>query len=445
MSDNFKSSYLRKFEDSYKGYIPDDSFYQIIEQGLDNIKIPDQVSRNFSIEKMTDKEIYKAIADGSLALMHLDKDYGYDSTINYLSKLLGKEKLILTLFNQAMHDKTSQPAHNVLTFLSRSNLAPEYKELRVATINNTPVKLNDIVLLSQKEVKTLCTEDLSNTQKTKEFIQKSSWKDCANLFFLTLKFTEKADKQKLFEMKDKDGNTPLHMFATNHNVEVVKAILETDGIDKQSLLEAKNKDGMMPLHLAARFDKGDMVEAMITALNDSPELSSIITTNFMPSSSMLKNIALAFMANAELDLEGVHQLQQEINFESSSTNEEKCILDLLKPEDLTRLFNIKFSDDLGAVGSEVRKNKETQVLEAVYGHLTRYGASQSWDSPTAWAGSAARIYNKVDALLRSQDLDGNANEILVQKEVDKILNQIVHPHPQPRQTLQLKPSPNKEI
>jgi hypothetical protein len=189
MSDIFKASYLQEFEANYKGYVADDSFYKIIEQGLDNIKIPDQISVNFAIDKMSDKEIYRSIADGSLTLIHLDKEHGYDSTINYLSKLPGREKLVPTLFNQAIRDKTSQPAHNVLSFLSRSNLAPEYKELRLATINNIPVRLNDIVLLNREEVKTLCTSNFNNFLSISKFIQTPHSIDYTNLFILLLNDT----------------------------------------------------------------------------------------------------------------------------------------------------------------------------------------------------------------------------------------------------------------
>jgi hypothetical protein len=86
---------------------------------------------------------------------------------------------------------------------------------------------------------------------------------------------------------------------------------------------------------------------------------------------------------------------------------------------------------LGDHNSAERTERKTEVLKMVYDHLSTYGAN-------SWSGSAARIYNKVDALLHSQDPDGNKDNIVVQKEVDRVLNQIINLQPQLLQTSQVR-------
>ena len=60
----------------------DDTFHATIEQGLDNVKMPEAISTG--IEQMGFDEIKGAISEGLLPLLHLDQDHGYESTLNYL-------------------------------------------------------------------------------------------------------------------------------------------------------------------------------------------------------------------------------------------------------------------------------------------------------------------------------------------------------------------------
>ena len=96
----FHDKYLQDFENDFKGYVPDDAFYSLIEQGLDNVKMPEAISTG--IEQMGFDEIKGAISEGLLPLLHLDQDHGYESTLNYLSRLPKKAGLVKDLYKFAV-------------------------------------------------------------------------------------------------------------------------------------------------------------------------------------------------------------------------------------------------------------------------------------------------------------------------------------------------------
>ena len=100
----------------------DDTFHATIEQGLDNIKMPEAIG--VGIEKMSFDEMKGSICDGIIPLIHLDQEYGYESTLNYLNRLHPQERLIEKLCNFAVGNSTPN-AIATLSFLSRSNLAKE--------------------------------------------------------------------------------------------------------------------------------------------------------------------------------------------------------------------------------------------------------------------------------------------------------------------------------
>jgi hypothetical protein len=176
----FQSEYLQDFENTFKGYVADDTFHATIEQGLDNIKMPEAIGVGARIEEMSFGEITYAISENIVPLIHLDPDYGYESTLNYLNRLHPQERLIEKLCNFAVGNSTPT-AIATLSFLSRSNLAEEYKSLEVLKIKNVSIKLGEIASLVTKEL-----EILYITQPDK-LIEACIVKNYPNLFELYYK------------------------------------------------------------------------------------------------------------------------------------------------------------------------------------------------------------------------------------------------------------------
>jgi hypothetical protein len=150
----FHDKYLQDFENDFKGYVADDTFHATIEQGLDNIKMPEAISVGARIEEMIFGEITYAISENIVQLIHLDPDYGYESTLNYLNRLHPQERLIEKLCNFAVGNSTPN-AIATLSFLSRSNLAEGYKDLEVLKIKDTSIKLIEIASLTAEELEVL--------------------------------------------------------------------------------------------------------------------------------------------------------------------------------------------------------------------------------------------------------------------------------------------------
>jgi ankyrin repeat protein len=231
-------------------------------------------------------------------------------------------------------------------------------------------------------------------------------------------------------MIDKDNNTPLHTAILLNQPEIVKAILETPGIDKQKLLESKNIYGSTPLHAAMRSNQPKLIKAILeTDSIDKQKLFGIEdNNNSTPLYFILKHNKLELLKEILKESKDNPELLRKMLSESYH---DKHTVAFLKPEDVKEFFNIKFSKELGDHNSSERAERETEVLKTVYEHLATYGAN-------SWSGSAARIYNKVDALLRSQDPDNNKDNILIQKEVDRVLNQIINLQPKLSQTSQVR-------
>jgi len=289
----FQSEYLQDFENTFKGYVADDTFHATIEQGLDNIKMPEAIGVGARIEEMSFGEITYAISENIVPLIHLDPDYGYESTLNYLNRLHPQERLIEKLCNFAVGNSTPT-AIATLSFLSRSNLAEEYKSLEVLKIKSVPIKLGEIASLATKEL-----EILYITQPDK-LIEACIVKNYPNLFELYYKqvglnteelikgygneqltplhytaiygydeiakviiATPGIDKQKLFEIKDIDGHTALHVASVFGQVGVATIILETLCIDKQKLFEIKDKEGSTALDLAVEMGKIEIIKVIL--------------------------------------------------------------------------------------------------------------------------------------------------------------------------------------
>jgi ankyrin repeat protein len=58
----------------------------------------------------------------------------------------------------------------------------------------------------------------------------------------------------------KDGQTPLHLAVNHGHLDIVEALLATEGVD----LNAKVKDGQTPLHMVASNGHLDIIESVIS-------------------------------------------------------------------------------------------------------------------------------------------------------------------------------------
>jgi ankyrin repeat protein len=194
------------------------------------------------IEKMSFDEMKGSICDGIIPLIHLDQEYGYESTLNYLNRLHPQERLIEKLCNFAVGNSTPN-AITTLSFLSRSNLAEGYKDLEVLKIKDTSIKLIEIASLTAEELEVL------HITESNHLIRVCIAEYYSNLFELYCKKIRLSTKE-LTEEHGLSKCTPLHYAARYCQVDVIKEILETDGIDKQSLLEIQDKYGNTALSLA---------------------------------------------------------------------------------------------------------------------------------------------------------------------------------------------------
>ena len=77
--------------------------------------------------------------------------------------------------------------------------------------------------------------------------------------------TDGIDKQTLLEMKDSGGYTALHWASVFKQTGIAKLILETPGIDKRKLLEIQDQTGTTALHLAALTNNVEIIKAILEA------------------------------------------------------------------------------------------------------------------------------------------------------------------------------------
>jgi hypothetical protein len=287
----FRTEYLKDFENSFKGYISDGNFYALIEQGLDNIKMPNEIG--FRIEKVGFNDIKYAISQGLISLLNLDQYHGYESTLNYLSRLNPQEKLTEKLCDLAIGN-SAPSAIATLSFLSRSNLAEEYKNLEVFMVKGASIKLNEIASLTTEELEIIYKTDADNLieicinnschnlfslyYKKVGLSEQELTKKCANSQLTPLHYavqhgyteiistiveTPGIDQQKLLEIKDKYDHTSLHLAVGSNQIDAVRVILEIPGIDKQKLLEIQDENGYTALHGASIVSQVNAIKVML--------------------------------------------------------------------------------------------------------------------------------------------------------------------------------------
>jgi hypothetical protein len=231
------------------------------------------------------------------------------------------------------------------------------------------------------------------------------------------------DTQKLLEIKNNDGYTVLHEAAKKYNrSDIIKAILETPGINKQKLLETKGKDSLIALHCAAIAGEEDAIKAILeTPGVDKQKLLEMQRDN---GDTALSCAVKGYRVNA-VKILFEHQIST-----IGLRGDEKEAMNFLKLAELREILNIEFSDELGEANSEIRAERESLVLKSIHDHLKTYGTDQSWTSPKAWAASLSRMNSRVNALIgEMQDIGGIVGGVIVQKEIDKVMKQIM-PKPQ---------------
>jgi ankyrin repeat protein len=209
--------------------------------------------------------------------------------------------------------------------------------------------------------------------------------------------------------------------------DMAKAILAKDNVD----VNLKNNDGTTALMFALEKDRQDVVKILLArddvdvALQDNEGRTALMFAS-------LKNLSKKKDLSKNADLIKI-LVKRQISAVGLRGDEKKA-MNFLKPEDLREILKIKFSDELGEVGSAIRLERETLVLNAIHNHLKIYGTDQSWTSPNAWAASFSRVNARVNALMgEMQDIERIAGGVIVQKEIDRIIQKIM-PKPQSQLT-----------
>jgi hypothetical protein len=278
LQDIFETNYRKEFEDNYKGYINDVIFESIIENGLDSVPIPEALKPKSTVKipkstvKIMDVEnIYASIAkmrevtynikDGTLPLLHFDIERGYESTLNYLENCDGlfATPTVAHVTYSILHRNVRTPSMlRALSYLSRSNLGQEDKQVVFYKIENKAITIGEISSLSEDSLKTLLMA--AGLERLLEFSIVGWSSDLFNFYAFKIGFTEENLRTKYGDSQ----YTPLHYAARHGQIDVVRSILEQPCA--KELLNIKNIDGI-PLHHAFI---GDHVEVAKTIL-ETPE------------------------------------------------------------------------------------------------------------------------------------------------------------------------------
>ena len=221
-------------------------------------------------------------------------------------------------------------------------------------------------------------------------------------------------KQRLFEIQNTSGNTVLHEAVYGGNADVIKLILETDGIDKQRLFEIQNTSGSTVLHTVTYFDNVSLIKLML-------ETDGIDKQRSLEIQDRTGKTALhCAIKKGQVDV-----IKTLLEYQVSTLGlrgDEKEAIKFLKPENLREILKIKFSPELGEAGSTIRLERESLVLKAIYDHLK----TNDINNPKAGSVSLNIMTNRVNVL--SDEIgsaEGIAGSIIVQREIDKVMKQIM--------------------
>ncbi len=248
----FEEKHQKEFVDYYKGYIADDAFYNVIENALDNIPLPEQFKRKSELEDMSLQEIYQAMKNEKLPLLHSDKERGIEPTLTYLSSLAGKEDIIKDLVNRATSEKGTEPSvQKAIHFLSRSQIPQKLKDVEIISIKGKSITIGDVADLKPEELAGLFSIE------PEEMLEESARKKMYNLFFLYVKKVGLTEEE-LNKGFGYDRGTPLHLATGMGLTEIVKLFIE-----KGANPNAKDKNGNTPLHWAAGTGKTEIVKELL--------------------------------------------------------------------------------------------------------------------------------------------------------------------------------------
>jgi len=248
----FDVSHKQEFEGTYKGYINDNAFYNIILQGLDNVPIPDDLRRGSKFEGMSAVELYDAIKNEKIPLLHYSKERGFESTLNYLSSLKGKDNLAKELVEKLKNDDPKEPsAQNVMSYLSRSQLPKELLEKKVYELRGSLIPLSAIAELNERELSHLFSIDES------KFLEEAARMYLYGLVRLALKNFE-LTQEELKGSYGFDKKTVLHIVCRMGDAEIAKLLIE-----KGADVNAKDQDDKTPLHSASENGHLKVVDLLI--------------------------------------------------------------------------------------------------------------------------------------------------------------------------------------
>jgi ankyrin repeat protein len=347
LKDIFKTSYRKGFEDDYKGYIDDKIFERVIEDGLDNIPMPKALKQEYAIEEMSVEDIYFAIMNGNIPLLHLDKDMGYESTLNYLSRLKGKEELITQLVSRALAGKIREPGvQRVLLHLSRSNLEEQHGNKEILRIEDKSILLKDIAGLSETILEKVVEAESLN--KVLEISIENNIPEL--LVFYALKLKGNFTREELKATYGYKRETILHLAARAGQTEIVKVILESLSEQaRKELLSMRDIFASTPLHSAARAGQTEVVKIMLESLSeqDKKELLSM------------------------RDGAGVGNTPLHLAAREGQTEVVKVILGSLSEQDKKEHLSMRDRDGVGSTPLHfAAREGQTEVVKVILGSLS---------------------------------------------------------------------------
>jgi ankyrin repeat protein len=195
--------------------------------------------------------------------------------------------------------------------------------------------------------------------------------------------------REVLNVKDRYGETALHLAANSGNADVVEKILAAIGDNKEllkDLLTAKDKNGDTALHLAAESGKTGIVEKILAAAKKQELLKEVLTAKskngmtLLPSAALSGNadlvekILAAIGDNKELLKE---MLTAEDNYKSTVLHEAARVLhrtlDYSGKADVVEKI-------LAAIGDNKELLKEMLNLKDKYGETALYFAVRSGKS-----------------------------------------------------------------
>jgi len=293
-----------KFVESYKGYVDDQLFQEVINNGLNKIPVPEVLK--LPIESMSREDIYDAIVDNKLPLLHLDPEKGCETALNYLQAMASNRGLIKFLFGRAQGEHKQSIKRRVMFFLSRGNLTPEQKNLAVMSVKEKTITISDIGTLTVHEYIKICK--MVEKEKKDDLLAVSIANQHTGLFVLyarkfgltpeelTTEFGPNGQTPLLYaasinrpdiiratlEMVNGNGETPLQVAVYNGNSVAVKAIWDAAPELFLSQLEVIGRRRKTLLHFALSEGTKDVAEVILMTIQGKQDIRKRLleTSNF---------------------------------------------------------------------------------------------------------------------------------------------------------------------